>query len=257
LVLETLRTVSNYARNNEAEFTRQINEMFTAHQAGTVKAQRKKLAASQRRHAELDKLIQRIYEDNIAERITDKRFEVLSAEYEREQSELEQTIAQIQSDVNSFDDSAARAKNFIELARRYRDFSELTTPMLHEFIDKIIIHQRAEKWVHNTTQKVDIYLNFIGAYAPPITQPIEESAITDEQKRQEEKRLYHRDYQRKRRENGGKPLTPPDERTPEQKAADEEARKQKWKDYNREYQREYQRKLAREKREAQTAEKSA
>ncbi len=46
LVLDTLRTVSEYARGNEAEFTRQVNEMFSTQQAGTVKVQRKKLAAS-------------------------------------------------------------------------------------------------------------------------------------------------------------------------------------------------------------------
>jgi Asp-tRNA(Asn)/Glu-tRNA(Gln) amidotransferase B subunit len=87
-VLETLQRVCKYATNNEADFTRQINEMFSTQQADTVKSQRKKLKISQSRHAELDKLIQRIYEDNIAERISDKRFEILSNQYEQEQSDI-------------------------------------------------------------------------------------------------------------------------------------------------------------------------
>jgi DNA invertase Pin-like site-specific DNA recombinase len=256
LVLDALRKISAYARNNEAEFVRQINETFTAQQAGNVKAQRKKLAANEKRRAELDKLIQRIYEDMVAERITGKRFEVLSDEYEREQRGLEQAIAELQAEIDSFDDSAARAKNFLELTRRYRDFSELTAPMLLEFVERIVIHERAERNVRYTAQQVDVHLNFIGRYTPPVIEAVEtpDPIAAAEQAERERKREYHRDYQRKRRANGGKPLTPEDTRTPEQIADDEAAKKEYWKAYNRDYQREYQRKKAREKREAKAAE---
>lgn len=33
------------------------------------------------------------------------------------------------------------ADKFIELVHRYNDFSELTTPMIYEFIDKIVVHE--------------------------------------------------------------------------------------------------------------------
>lgn len=248
LVLDTLRTVSEYARENEADFIRQVNEMFSTQQAGTVKAQRKKLTVSQKRRDELDRLIQRVYEDMVAGRITDKRFEVLSAEYEREQSELEQTIAELQTEVGSFEDSAERAERFLELTRRYTDFTELTAPILLEFVHKIVIHERAEKNKQFTTQKVEIHLNFIGRFPVPLT-PTDEEPDPDQAER-ERKREYHREYQQRRKENGGKPLTPEDTRTTEQIAADEAARREYWKAYNRDYQREYQRKKARKKREA-------
>lgn len=255
LVLDTLRTVSAYARENEAGFVRQVNEMFSSQQAGTVKSQRKKLTVSQKRRDELDRLIQRVYEDMVAGRITDKRFEVLSAEYEREQSELEQAIEELQTEVAGFEDSAERAERFLELTRRYTDFTELTAPILLEFIQKIVIHERAEKNKQFTTQKVEIHLNFIGQFPIPLAPADEE--IDPEQAERERKREYHREYQQRRKENGGKPLTPEDTRTPEQIAADEAVKREKWKDYQREYQREYQRRLAREKREAKAAEQNA
>jgi len=256
LVLETLRKVSAYAQENEAEFIRQINETFVERQSGNIKEHRKKLLTSEKRRTELDKLIQRIYEDFVAGHITEKRFEVMSSEYEREQGELEETIAGLQTEIDSFDDSLARSAKFLGLLNRYRDFSELTAPMLHEFVEKIIIHERAEKWVQYTTQQVDIYLNFIGDYAPPRTDAEKEQnlAAVMEQERREKKRLYDREYKRKRQENGGKPLRTIDTRTPEQIVADREAKKEYWKAYNREYQREWQRKKAREKREAKAAE---
>ena len=242
LVLETLRRVSKYAIENEQEFSRQIHEIFSSQQADTVKSQRKKLTASQKRHGELDKLIQRIYEDNIAERITDKRFEILSAEYEREQSDLEQIITQIQTEIDSFDDSADRAEKFLELSRRYQDFSELTAPMLYEFVDKIYIHERAERKVRFTTQAIDIYLNFIGAYIPPVEEEEQDPADIAEQERLAKDRLWQRDYRKRRKANDGKPLgrpkgPKPDNRTPEEKAAIEAERKVRHKAYMREWHR--------------------
>jgi DNA invertase Pin-like site-specific DNA recombinase len=251
LILDTLRAVSEYALSNEAEFTRQVNEMFSNQQAGNIKAQRKKMAASQRRHSELNKLIQRVYEDMVAERITGKRFEVLSTEYEREQAELAGVIAELQSEVDSFTDSAERAAGFLDLTRRYKDFTELTAPMLHEFVRRIAVCERAEPNKRYTSQKVKIYLNFIEEYAPPTTPASLPAGEPDPaEAERERKRQYHSDYYYRRKANGGNPLTPPDTRTPEQKAEDEAAKREYWKAYNRDYQREYQRKKAKEKRAA-------
>ena len=56
---------------------------------------------------------------------------------------------------------------FIELVNRYTDFTELTIPMLNEFVEKIIVHERDSKGKIESTQKVEIHLNFIGEYLPP------------------------------------------------------------------------------------------
>jgi hypothetical protein len=255
LILDTLRVVSEYARSNEDGFTRQVNEMFTHQQAGNVKAQRKKLAVSQRRRDELDRLIQRVYEDMVAEHISEKRFEVLSAEYEREQTALERTITELQTEVDSLTDSAERAAGFLGLTKRYEDFTELTPAMLHEFVRRVVVCEREEPNKRFTKQKVKVYLTFIEDFLPPADPDALSPAEPDPaQAERERKRQYFRDYYRRRKENGGKPLTPKDARTPEQIAADEAARHKYWKQYQREYQREYQRKKAREKREARAAE---
>ncbi|MCL2189464.1 MAG: recombinase family protein [Defluviitaleaceae bacterium] len=228
LVLKTLQRVSRYATANEADFTRQINELYANQQADTVKSQRKKLATNQRRHNELDTLIQRIYEDNVSGKLSEKRYEVLANQYEQEQFDLEEAIAQLEADLAGYDDSRDRAAKFLELTRRYRDFTELTPAMLLEFVDRIEIHERAEKRVRVTTQKIDIYLNFIGTYTPPVeddvlavneenagyektsnpddlifTAPLETAVAQDQRMA---KMLYQREYKKRRKANGGKPL---------------------------------------------------
>lgn len=65
----------------------------------------------------------------------------------------------------------------------YTDFSELTTPMLNEFIEKVVVHE-GEGRGNSRRQRIDIYLNFIGAFEVPahIVTPME----AEEQRRQQE-----------------------------------------------------------------------
>ena len=73
---------------------------------------------------------------------------------------------------------------FIDLAKRYTDFSELTTPMLNEFIEKIIVYD-GEGRGDQRRQRLDFYFNFIGTFEvpPDIVTPMEQEA---ERRRQEE-----------------------------------------------------------------------
>ena len=141
--------------------------------------------------------------------------------------------------METFDDSTDRAAKFLELTRRYKDLTELTPAMIHEFIDRIEIHERADKRAKVTTQKVDVYLNFIGAYFPPIEQP-EEAEPAPGHERRMAKLLYQREYKKRREANGGKPLghftgQRHNERTPEEIAADEAAKKERLKEYHRQW----------------------
>ena len=44
--------------------------------------------------------------------------------------------------------------------------------MLNEFVEKILVHERARKGSQDTTQEVEIYFNFVGRYIPPALQPV-------------------------------------------------------------------------------------
>ncbi|MDE7261610.1 MAG: DUF4368 domain-containing protein, partial [Oscillospiraceae bacterium] len=63
----------------------------------------------------------------------------------------------------------------IDLAKRYTDFSELTTPMLNEFIEKIVVHEGKGRG-NQRRQRLDFYFNFIGAFEVPadIVTPMEQ-----------------------------------------------------------------------------------
>ena len=75
------------------------------------------------------------------------------------------------------------------LARKYTDFTELTTPMIFEFVDKIIVH-KADRSTGERTQEVEIFLKFIGKFDVPMPEP------TPEELAEEEKRLMRKAKQR-------------------------------------------------------------
>jgi len=189
LILDTIKAATARVEENETEFIKQIRETSEIRQEETAKAYKKNLTKAQKRVTELNTLIRRIYEDNISGKLTDKRYELLSAEYEAEQEELEKNIAETQTAIDNFTADSMRADRFIELTKRYKDFTELTTPMINEFIEKIIVYE-AEKIDGERFQEVDIYLNFIGKFEIP---PHE---LTAEEEREQEKIKRRRESQR-------------------------------------------------------------
>lgn len=183
-ILAVIQRVSWYVRNNEAEFVERVREASGRHQEQAVKEYRQKVSKAQRRYKELDGLVKKLYEGNATGKIPDRHFTRLLAEYDEEQAELEASIAEWQEQLASWNADTLKTDRFIELVSRYTDFSELTTPMLHEFIEKVVVHE-GEGRGNSRRQRIDIYLNFIGAFEVPahIVTPME---IEEQQRRQEE-----------------------------------------------------------------------
>ena len=182
-ILAAIQRVSWYVRHNEAEFIERVRKATDQHQENAVKEYRQKVSKAQRRYKELDGLVKKLYEGNATGKIPDKHFTRLLAEYDEEQTGLEAAIAQWQEAIESWNADRLKTDKFIELVSRYTDFSELTTPMLNEFIEKVVVHE-GEGRGNSRRQRIDIYLNFIGAFEVPahIVTPME----AEEQRRQQE-----------------------------------------------------------------------
>ncbi|MDB2130108.1 DUF4368 domain-containing protein, partial [Enterocloster clostridioformis] len=171
LILETIRSASAYAISNETEFIQKVRAASEVRQAQAAKELKRKLNKDRRRCEELDTIIKKLYESYAVGRIGEERFDTLLAGYEQEQTALRQSITEAEAALSSFEQDTANVERFLALAKKYTDFSELTTPMINEFIEKIIVHA-PEKVDGDRTQQVDIYLKFIGRFdlpAPELT----------------------------------------------------------------------------------------
>ena len=149
----------------------------------------------------MDGLIKKLYESYATGNLTEKRFKLLSSEYEREQEELDAAIEKGQMELDVFNEDTNRADQFLALAKQYTDFSVLTTPMIYEFIDKIVVHA-PDKSSGKRTQEVDIFLKFIGKLDIPLPEPPPEELaeeLAKEEKRSRQ-RVYAREWYRRKKE---------------------------------------------------------
>ena len=184
LILETVRTASTFAITNPDEFMEKVRSASQIRQAETAKETKRKLNKDRKRITELDNIIKKLYETFAVGRISDERFDSLLAEYETEQKALVASVAEAEQRLSCFEEDTDRAEQFLSLAKKYTDFSELTTTMINEFIDKIIVHS-PEKIDGDRVQEVEIYLKFIGRFDLP-----EPELTAEEAKRQEQLRRH-------------------------------------------------------------------
>jgi len=194
LILETIRTVSTFAISNQEEFLEKVRSASQIRQKEVAKENKRKLSKNKKRITELDNIIKKLYESFAIGRITDERFDTLLAEYEAEQKALQESVAEMESNLSAFEEDTDRAEQFLELAKKYTDFSELTTPMINEFIDKIIVHA-PEKVDGDRVQEVEIYLKFIGRFDLPAPELTEEEIKRQEFLKKERARSRER-YQK-------------------------------------------------------------
>ena len=173
LILDTIRTVSTFAISNQEAFMEKVRSASQLRQTEAAKDAKRKLSKDKKRIAEIDTIIKKLYESFAVGRITDERFDSLLADYEAEQKALQASVTEVEERLSAFAEESARVEQFLELAKNYTDFSELTTPMINEFVEKIIVHA-PEKIDGDRVQEVEIHLRFIGRFELPVTELSEE-----------------------------------------------------------------------------------
>lgn len=109
---------------------------------------------------------------------------------------MEEAIVKAQAELDAFNEDTEKAGQFLALAKKYTDFTELTTPMLHEFIDRILVHA-PDRSSGEREQEVEIYLKFIGRFDVPLPEPTPEE-LADEERRRKRHAANHRKYLRKK-----------------------------------------------------------
>ena len=204
LIQETLKDIKKYLDEDNEAFIRSIQNEMEEKEKVEIEKKKIRISESQNRLQELERLMCRIYEDMILEKIPSSRYEILNSQYETEQRALSKEIKDLELAISRYEKETDRARKFISLINRYENFDELTTTMINEFVEKIIIHERDRKGSQTSKQKIEIYFNFIGNYEPPKEELTEEERLKleeEERKINERKDRLHQNYL-KRKANG-------------------------------------------------------
>ena len=139
LVWMHMRTVISYVSRYEDHFRAVMEQKLRLSSEAAIRGHKKRLAQAEKRLGELDRLFIRIYEDNVAGRITDEKFSMMSKTYEDEQAQLKEEIQTLQQEIEVQERQIENLEQFIQRVRKYEDLDELTPYALRELVKAIYI----------------------------------------------------------------------------------------------------------------------
>ncbi|MBK5025502.1 MULTISPECIES: recombinase family protein [unclassified Streptococcus] len=161
LVLKDLQQLISAIHFDEKQLLEKLKSRFDIQEIKKQDSLRKQLSRFKKRSKELDTIIQKLYEKQLLDEISDERFRKLTDSYESEQVELNQQIVRLQEVLISQTESKENVDKFMQTIRRYTNLETLTTQLVNELIDKIIVHQPTGRG-KNRQVMIELHYRFIG-----------------------------------------------------------------------------------------------
>lgn len=173
LVLESMQRVLWYVQTYEKLFAQRQLEEFGEKQKKELAEKRRELDKAKVRVREIDGVIQKLYEDNAMEKISDERFATMSMSLENEQSELKDRIPVLENELENAKLKTEGLQRFIDKAKQVTRLEILTPELVHEFIEKIVVSAPEYK-DGKRYQEVEIHYNGVGIVREPTPEEMEE-----------------------------------------------------------------------------------
>ena len=161
IVLESMRRVLLNVQVFEKEFARKQMDCYAEDKKKQLAEKRRELNRAKKRIAQIDDLIQKIYEDNASGKLSDERYATLATSYEEEQRTLKTAVPEMEAYLKSETDKSESLQKFIGKVKRITELKTLTPELIHEFVDKIVVY--APKYVDGRrVQLLDVYYSGVG-----------------------------------------------------------------------------------------------
>jgi DNA invertase Pin-like site-specific DNA recombinase len=168
IALTKIRETVALAIRNKDRFIKRVNKNTNKDTEKAIKVKTAELAKTQKRVAELDNIISRIYEDHVAGKLSAERFDKMLGGYEAKQSKLTALLAALQGEIATLESKAVNVQSFINLAERHGEITELTDTVAREFIERIVVHEAVRENPNFSgspkTQEIHVFLSYIGEF---------------------------------------------------------------------------------------------
>ncbi|WP_449137389.1 recombinase family protein [Solobacterium moorei] len=200
-IAEVLRKIAQYSLENKVEFEKLVKDSLYKEQTEEVKKNQKRMPQITDRMEQIERVMNKLYEDNALGNMDTERYEQLSRKYAEEYYTLKAEKEEIKERLSECENANQRAKKFIRLAESYSNFEELTPTIINEFISKIVVHERDVKRAKYVVQRIEVYFNYIGKFENELTKQIEptkeemlQMREEIEEAKKEKARAYRRAY---------------------------------------------------------------
>ncbi len=156
ILLDDIRRVTHFARQNKNLFAQCIQKQQNKEVRKEMKTLQKQISAMQKRQEALSRLFKRLYEDRVLEH------QMLVQDYTREQNELRSRLPEMETRLQKLRDTSSNITRFMENARKYTKIPELTSEIVHTFIQRVEMGERLEKYSRTAPQEIRIYYRDVG-----------------------------------------------------------------------------------------------
>ncbi|NLB81086.1 MAG: recombinase family protein [Clostridiaceae bacterium] len=162
LVLEDIRRNAKAAKLATPKYKEMLIAAKTEKKRQETEKCKRELKNADKRIAELDKIMNKLYEDLALEKVTEERYQTMSKGYEAEQSGLKERRNKLTEIITRAESVYENIEKFLPIIKKYTDITELNTHILNELIQKIVVYEKTNTPDGSKSQRVDIHYKFIG-----------------------------------------------------------------------------------------------
>lgn len=139
-LLYMIQQVTAFARDYEDEFVELVAKNKNKELERRICESKKELEQSMSRVSKIDLLIQRLYEDNVEGKISDKQFKKMTFAYENEQKTLNVRITELNKIIKNEQEKITNTSSFLNLVKCYTNITKLDAEIIRTFIEKVYIY---------------------------------------------------------------------------------------------------------------------
>ena len=161
LVLADIREKAQYAAYDREALLEKIIRMKDAQQHHRLVSCEKELKSTAARVAELERLMQHLYEDKCTGVVPQTVFQTLMQKYEAERAQKAALLPELEQKVKERAENRQGVDRWAEIIRRYTEITELDEGILFELVDRIEIGE-ARKHLGVRTQDVKVFYRYVG-----------------------------------------------------------------------------------------------
>ena len=166
IVLEAVSALSDFVRSYESVFLFLAAKQNSADRTQTIRDLKSAVEAGRQRIDELDRLISRIYEDNLNGRLSDERYQRMLARYEKEQHDLMSFVADSETSLHDLERERTDMRMLLQGLRKFTQVRELTPEIVNTLIERIEVHN-SDRSSGKLKVQVDIYFTAVGLFQLP------------------------------------------------------------------------------------------
>ena len=171
IVFEAISSLADFVKCHESVFLYMLAKKTNAMRQKEHKRLEQAVEQGTKRIVEIDRLIEKVFEQNAIGVLSDERFSKMLQSYEKEQKALTQEVADSRQTLEEAKQKATDLRLLLRTLREMTEINELTPTLVNSLIERIEVHNNDKSSGHCYV-KVDIYFTAVGMIDIPTEQEI-------------------------------------------------------------------------------------